>query len=119
MGPMAMVKFRTCITVVGALALMWAVPSGAVAQLAASKPVLKSAASSAGATSWTCVSRANVEIAPVSFDSAGEPAAFVVVHRMDGEVVAAERVSPVEVQKLRRLPCGTSDSDLGGVAAVG
>jgi hypothetical protein len=104
---------------VGALALMWAAPLGAVAQTAKSKPVLKPVASSSASTSWTCVSRASVEIAPVSFDTAGEPASFVVVHRMDGEVIAAERVSPVEVQKLRRLPCGTPDSDLGGVAAVG
>jgi hypothetical protein len=116
---MAMAGFRSFVTVASALALAWTVPGGASAQAAKSKPVLKPATASAASTSWTCVSRASVEIAPVSFDTAGEPAAFVVVHRMDGEVIAAERVSPVEVQKLRRLPCGTPDSDLGGVAAVG
>ena len=120
MGPMTMSLARNCITVAGTLALILAAPSGALAQAAKGKSVLaKPAASSAAATSWTCVSRANVEIAPVSFDTAGEPAAWVVVHRINGEVTAAERVSPAEVQKLRRLPCGTPDSDLGGVAVVG
>lgn len=116
MGPMAMAGFSSCITIAGVLALLALVPSGAVAQAAQAKLAVKPATTSSASTSWTCVSRANVEIAPVSFDTAGEPAAFVVVHRMDGEVIAAERVSPAEVQKLRRLPCGTSDSDLGGVA---
>ena len=114
-----MAVFRNCITVAGALALMLAVPSGAVAQAAKGKPAVRQAVSASAATSWTCVSRASVEVAPVSFDTAGEPAAWVVVHRIDGEVIASERVSPVELQKLRRLPCGTPDSDLGGVAAVG
>jgi hypothetical protein len=116
---MAMALFRKCITVAGALALMWAAPAGALAQAANAKLAAKPAASSSAATSWTCVSRANVEIAPVSFDTTGEPAAWVVVHRIGGEVIAAERVGAVEVQKLRRLPCGTPDSDLGGVARVG
>ena len=120
MGPMAMAGFSNCITVAGALALLVLVPSGAVGQKARTELAIKPATASSASTSWTCVSRANVEIAPVSFDTAGEPAAFVVVHRIDGEVIAAERVSPAEVQKLRRLPCGTPDSDLGGVAvAVG
>ncbi|HEX5005575.1 MAG TPA: hypothetical protein VFV70_00600 [Hyphomonadaceae bacterium] len=111
---------RNCITVAAALGFVLVAPSGALAQSAKGKSVMaKPAASSAAATSWTCVSRANVEIAPVSFDTAGEPATWVVVHRIDGEVIAAERVGAVEVQKLRRLPCGTPDSDLGGVARVG
>jgi hypothetical protein len=111
-----MAVFSNCITVVSALALLGLVPSGAVAQAAQAKMAVKPATASSASTSWTCVSRANVEIAPVSFDTAGEPAAFVVVHRIDGEVIAAERVTPAEVQKLRRLPCGTPDSDLRGVA---
>jgi hypothetical protein len=110
-----MASLRNCVSVLGALALVCAVPSGAVAQAAKGKFAIKPAASSSAATSWTCVSRANVEIAPVSFDTFGEPSTWVVVHRMDGEVIAAERVSHAEIQKLRRLPCGTSDSDLGGV----
>jgi hypothetical protein len=109
-----------CITAAGALALTLATPCGALAQAAQTKSAMvKPAASSAAAASWTCVSRANVEIAPVSFDTAGEPSTWVVVHRIDGEVIAAERVSAVEAQKLRRLPCGTPDSDLGGVERVG
>jgi hypothetical protein len=117
MGPTQMTLARNCITVAGVLALILAAPSGALAQGAkGTSAMTKPAASSAAATSWTCVSRANVEIAPVSFDTAGEPATWVVVHRINGEVIASERVSPVEVQKLRRLPCGTPDSDLGGVA---
>jgi hypothetical protein len=120
MGPMTMKLARNCITVAGTFALILAAPSGAFAQSAKSASAMsKPAASSSAAASWMCVSRANVEIAPVSFDTAGEPATWVVVHRIDGEVVAAERVSAVEVQKLRRLPCGTPDSDLGGVARVG
>jgi len=117
MGPMAMAGFSNCVTVAGVLALFAFAPSGAVAQ--AKAKLVKPAASSAASASWTCMSRTNVEIAPVSFDTAGEPAAWVVVHRINGEVTAAERVSPAEVQKLRRLPCGTPDSDLGGVAVVG
>ena len=120
MGPMTMTLVRNCITVAGTLVLILATPSGALAQAAkGSSVVSKPAAGSAAAASWTCVSRANVEIAPVSFDTYGAPASWVVVHRIDGEVIAAERVSAVEVQKLRRQPCGTPDSDLGGVARVG
>jgi hypothetical protein len=120
MGPMTMTLVGNCITVTGTLALILAMPSGALAQAAKTKsPMVKPAVSSAAAASWTCVSRANVEIAPVSFDTAGEPSTWVVVHRIDGEIIAAERVSAVEVQKLRRLPCGAPDSDLGGVARVG
>ena len=120
MGPMTMSLARNCITVAGTLALILAMPSGALAQATKGKSIVaKQAASSAAATSWTCVSRANVEIAPVSFYTAGEPSTWVVVHRIDGEVIAAERVSAVEVQKLRRQPCGTPDGDLGGVARVG
>ena len=110
-----MASFRTSVSIAGALALMCAAPSGAVAQAAKGKAAVKPAASSSAAASWTCVSRANVEIAPVSFDTFGEPSSLGGRPRVDGEVIAAERVSPAEVQKLRRLPCGTPDSDLGGV----
>lgn len=46
-----------------------------------------------------------IEIAPVSFDTGGRPSAWVVVYRVDGEVVAAERVSPQEIEQLHRVPC--------------
>jgi hypothetical protein len=68
---------------------------------------------------WTCVSRATVEIAPVSHDTRGRAEAWVLVHRANGEIIASERVDAREVEQLRRLPCGTPDSDLGGVALVG
>lgn len=120
MGPMTMSLAWNCIAAAGPLVLILAAPSGALGQTAKGSPaMMKPAAGSAAATSWTCVSRANVEIAPVSFDTGGEPSAWVVVHRIDGEVIAAERVGPAEVEKLRRLPCGMPDSGLGSVAAVG
>ncbi len=68
---------------------------------------------------WTCVSTATVELAPVSYDARGMASAWVMVHRDKGEIVAAERVSSKDAEQLRRLPCGTPDSDLGGVALVG
>lgn len=77
------------------------------------------AATPGGMDRWTCVSRAVVEIAPVSYDTAGAPTGWVRVHRIQGEIVAAERVSRLEIDQLRRLPCGTPDSELGGVALVG
>jgi hypothetical protein len=104
----------------GLLALAFAAPIAAEAQTAKSSAGAKVAsASSTATTRWTCVSRAVVEIAPVSFDTAGEPRGWVMVHRVNGEIVAAERVSGNEVSQLRRLPCGTPDSDMGGVALVG
>jgi hypothetical protein len=68
---------------------------------------------------WTCVSTATVELAPVSYDARGMASAWVMVYRDKGEIVAAERVSSKDAEQLRRLPCGTPDSDLGGVALVG
>jgi hypothetical protein len=64
---------------------------------------------------WICASRASIEVAPVSFDTAGSAEAWVVVHRVKGEVVAAERIGKRDLEKLRRNPC---DSE-GGVALVG
>lgn len=63
-----------------------------------------SLAKPAAATSWACTFK-TVEIAPVSLDIRGEATAWVMVHRVNGEVVAAERVSEKEVQQIRRLPC--------------
>ena len=68
---------------------------------------------------WTCVSRATVEIAPVSYDTRGQANAWVTVYRDRGEIIASERVDAREVEQLRRLPCGTPDSNLGGLALVG
>lgn len=103
----------------GALALI-ALPLAAEAQTAKSAGMKQaSAASSTSTARWTCVSRAVVEIAPVSFDTTGEPSGYVMVQRVNGEVIAAERVSSKQVDQLRRLPCGTPDSDMGGIALVG
>jgi hypothetical protein len=102
---------------------VFAVTAAAGAQAQASRPSAIRAAAIAGAPGgadkWTCISRAVVEVAPVSFDTAGTPIGWVRVHRVQGEVVAAERVSRLEIDQLRSLPCGTPDSDLGGVAPVG
>ena len=104
----------------GLLALAFTAPVAAEAQKAKSPAGVQSAAASSTATTrWTCVSRAVVEIAPVSFDTTGEPSGWVMVHRVNGEIIAAERVSGNEVNQLRRLPCGTPDSDMGGIALVG
>jgi hypothetical protein len=66
------------------------------ASLSTSKP--------AAASSWSCQAKV-VEIAPVSEDAAGRPTAWVMVHRVKGEIVAAERLSAAEVEQVRRLPC--------------
>lgn len=68
---------------------------------------------------WTCMSATTVEIAPVSFDARGLASAWVRVYRDRGEIVAAERISRNDIEQIRRLPCGTPDSDLGGIALVG
>ncbi len=65
------------------------------------------------------MSRTTVEISPVSYDTRGMASAWVMVQRDKGEIVAAERVSIGEVEQLRRLPCGTPESDLGGIALIG
>ncbi len=56
------------------------------------------------ASSWACQSKV-VEIAPVSEDTNGGATAWVMVHRVKGEIIAAERVSEREVEQIRRLPC--------------
>jgi hypothetical protein len=78
-------------------------------------PVATAAASTSAPARWTCASRATIEIAPVSFDTWGSAEAWVMVHRVKGEVIAAERIDRREVEKLRTTPC----SEQGGVALVG
>jgi len=65
------------------------------ASLAGAKP--------AAAVSWACQTKV-VEIAPVSEDTSGRTG-WVLVHRVNGEIIAAERVSAAEVEQIRRLPC--------------
>lgn len=61
-------------------------------------------AKAAAAASWTCQTKV-VEIAPVSEETNGRPTAWVMVHRVQGEIVAAERLSAREVEQVRRMPC--------------
>lgn len=70
--------------------------------LAQAKPAAAQAASS-----WTCPF-AVVEIVPVSHDTAGRPYEWVMVHRVKGEIVAAERVSAADVAQIRAMPCGAA-----------
>jgi hypothetical protein len=115
-----MTAFHKHTALAGFLALAMALPLTAEAQTAKSSGMKQAAAASSTATArWTCVSRAVVEIAPVSFDTSGEASGWVMVQRINGEVIAAERVSGKQVDQLRRLPCGTPDSDMGGVSLVG
>ncbi len=66
------------------------------ATLSSAKPVLASV--------MAC-STGLIEIAPVSFDTNGRVEAWVVVYRINGEIVASERVSPAEIEQLQRSPC--------------
>jgi hypothetical protein len=112
------------LSVIGAFAALSAVSAIATAQTPSSSLVksasITSPAQKTGlAGKWTCASRATIEIAPVSYDTRGRASAWVMVHRDHGEIIASERVDSREVEQLRRLPCGTPDSDLGGVALLG
>ncbi|MFT3725560.1 MAG: hypothetical protein QM773_18475 [Hyphomonadaceae bacterium] len=49
-----------------------------------------------------------VELAPVSHDTAGRPSEWVMVHRVKGEIIAAERVSAADVAQIRAMPCGAA-----------
>jgi len=116
--------FTKTLSVIGAVAALSAISATAAAQTASSSLVKSASIASPGqktglAGKWTCASRATIEIAPVSYDTRGRASAWVMVHRDHGEIIASERVDPREVEQLRRLPCGTRDSDLGGVALLG
>lgn len=58
------------------------------------------------AASVTTCATGLIEIAPVSFDTSGQPEAWVVVQRVDGEVVSAQRITARGLEQLRRAPCG-------------
>lgn len=57
------------------------------------------------AASATACTTGLIEIAPVSFDAGGKASAWVIVHRVDGEIVASERVTEQEIEQLHRAPC--------------
>ncbi len=98
------IRSITCAALASSVALLspnisqaWAQTQPAQGGLASVQPIAASA---------TACAAGLIEIAPVSFDTAGRPDVWVVVHRVNGEVVAAERVSPSEVEKVSRAPCG-------------
>jgi hypothetical protein len=75
------------------------------AQTATSKLVQPAVSASVATTQWTCLAGAAIEIAPVSFDTAGVADTWVMVHRVKGEVIAAERISQRQAEQLRHLSC--------------
>jgi hypothetical protein len=111
-----MTAVRSLVICAGALALA-GTPALAQTPASVAKPAVVSAAAAPKPAPgrWTCLSRTVVEIAPVSFDSFGSAEAWVVVHRVKGEVVASERIDKRAVDMLRAAPC----SDQGGVVLIG
>lgn len=102
---------------IAALAVLAGAPALAQAAPATSRPaaVASAAALKPAPGRWTCVTRATIEIAPVSFDTYGNAETWVMVHRIKGEIIAAERIGKQEVDRLRAMPC----NDQGGVSLVG
>lgn len=97
-----MIVLRTILSVSALLAASIGFQSAASAQTV--KQASLATAKPAAAASWACQFKV-VEIAPVSQDTNGRPTAWVMVYRVQGEVVAAERLSASEVEQVRRLPC--------------
>ncbi len=96
-----MTVFKTLISVSALVAAAVGIQPAAEAQTRqnaslSSKP--------AAAVSWACTAKV-VELAPVSTDTRGNATGWVMVHRVKGEIIAAERVSNDEVEQIRRMPC--------------
>ncbi len=96
-----MTATKTIISVSALLVASFGMSAAASAQTA--KTMLASA-KPATASAWQCAAKV-VEIAPVSQDTNGRATAWVMVHRVGGEIIAAERLSATEVEQVRRLPC--------------
>lgn len=96
-----MTALRTFVSV-GALAAAAVCFQPAVS--AQTKQTISVASKPAAAVSWACTAK-TVELAPVSLDTRGQATAWVMVHRVKGEIIAAERVSEQEVEQIRRMPC--------------
>ncbi len=102
---------------------LFSIASPALAQTAATAGRVAAASVEApkGATSatgaWACASSSSFEIAEVSTDVASEKTAYVLIHRVKGEPIASQRLTPAEVESFRRLGC---DSDIAAteMAAV-
>lgn len=94
-------------------AVLFAIASGGIAYAQTSARPLKMAqtkpAASQAASVWNCPF-AIVELAPVSHDTAGRPSEWVMIHRVNGEIVAAERVSADDAAQIRAMPCGGAKS---------
>lgn len=90
-------------------AALFVIASGGIASAQTSAKPLKMAqtkpAASQAASVWSCPF-AIVELSPVSHDTAGRPSEWVMVHRVNGEIVAAERVSADDAAQIRAMPCG-------------
>ncbi len=97
-----MTVFKTLISFSVVFAASASLQSTAIAQTA--KQASLSTAKPAAATSWTCQTKV-VEIAPVSEETSGRATAWVMIHRVQGEIIAAERLSASEVERVRRMPC--------------
>lgn len=77
---------------------------GGVASAQTAKATVLASAKPAAAAAWQCAAKV-VEIAPVSQDTNGKATGWVMVHRVAGEIIAAERLTATEVEQVRRLPC--------------
>jgi len=96
-----MTATKIIVSVCALLVASFGMSAAAVAQTA--KAMLASA-KPAAASVWQCAAKV-VEIAPVSQDTNGEATGLVMVHRVAGEIIAAERLSAAEVEQVRRMPC--------------
>lgn len=99
----AIIPSLTCAALAASVALLspaLAQTNSAQGGLATVKPIAASA---------TACATGLIEIAPVSFDTAGRPDAWVVVHRVNGEIVASQRLSTSEIEKVHRAPCGADN----------
>ena len=99
---------RTCLLSTGLLALA----GPALGQMAppSRSSIAASAVSESAPERWICASRTTIEIAPVSFDTAGHAEAWVMVHRIEGEVIAAERITKRDAERLRNIRCSNQNS---------
>lgn len=97
-----MIAIKTIVSASAVFAAAIGMSSMASAQTV--KASLNAGKPAAAASSWACQAKV-VEIAPVSQDTNGRPTAWVMVHRVQGEIIAAERLSAAEVEQVRRLPC--------------
>jgi len=97
-----MTALKTFISISVAFAAYAGFQSAAIAQT--TKQASLSMAKPAAASSWTCQTKV-VEIAPVSEETNDRATAWVMVHRVQGEIIAAERLSASEVEQVRRMPC--------------